>query len=208
MSPAIARLVLMCQNRDGGFGGNIGMPSSILSTVAALQLLFVMFKAEKEETGREKRKKKEKKKQSVGQMRPADKDSSSREGVVEKFMERFRDDFETEGCEDFDAINYAVCNVYLDALVDAKGVDGNEFGEKDQRFVCCYVASKKLIAMLNPSLGGVSFISEEKRSYSQVHCGLHERRRRNWPRPRRRVPCSIHVLCGERTFPSGEDRDG
>jgi geranylgeranyl transferase type-2 subunit beta len=159
MSPETAQFVSMCQNPDGGFGGNVGMPSSILCTTAALQLLFVMLNAGKEGNEEKERGKKE---ENARHLRPTDKISVLREEDVESFMERFRDALGIGHCEEAGAVNYAACGVYLDSLVDARGVNGNEFGEKDQRFVCCYVASKKLIGMMNPTLGGVSSISEER----------------------------------------------
>lgn len=41
LRPAVIKFVKSCMNTDGGFGGNVGLPSTVLSTFTALQILFI-----------------------------------------------------------------------------------------------------------------------------------------------------------------------
>lgn len=165
MEADIEQFLEHCQNPDGGFGGNIGAPSSVLASLPALQLLY-LAKRNKEilpEAAREKLAAKR-------EPPPGPKDARLftahdrmqellGEGVPKKkgvFLD-MAPPASAPGQEkkkDEAGINYALCNQYLDSLVSFErgAIVNDKFEEHDQRFLCCYVACKTLLALLNPSL--------------------------------------------------------
>ncbi|KAI5192276.1 geranylgeranyl transferase type-2 subunit beta [Nematocida sp. AWRm77] len=164
----VVRFVALCQNTDGGFGANIGYPSSPLYTLSALQIMYIVEKSRianmRSGVEKEIENPKEAEIKRAGEFTMKDR-------IAELFVIGETDQTEKsvldrigEGASNGE-ISYAMCNAYLEQIVQERKLVGYEFGELDMRFVCCYVASKDILAQIcagdGPKLFGVHYKIKE-----------------------------------------------
>lgn len=154
MAPKVVALLKRCQNEDGGFGANVKYASSPLSTLSALQIMSILQKnrisysrthqVEAEvppEAAELKRAGEFTIKDRLDELLFMSSEADANEGMLDE---------EAGGQPAPDQINYVMCNAYLEGIVQNGKLVGYAFNELDQRFVCCYVASKHLLAQLCP----------------------------------------------------------
>ncbi|KAH9386784.1 geranylgeranyl transferase type-2 subunit beta [Nematocida major] len=155
-SARVGGFVAACQNPDGGFGGRPGYPSCAISTLSALQILY-LIKRNKEIV------------LASPESAPLPQEEAPCEKMPSQFTIRDREEellnlqtaVESTGLPPADApsgaefpeksINYVLCNAYLESIVTNEKLVGYD-SILDIRQICCYVSSKNLLSLL--ALGG------------------------------------------------------
>lgn len=153
--------VIKCQNPDGGFGGNVDYPSSPISTLCALQVLYLLKR------NREIYNKyyKEAADLEAGSAEQAALKRPGEFTIRDRWREMVSDPLHDPGHEQISLMdssegsatdlkripNLVMCNAYLEGIVVDNQLQGYAEDMLDLRCICCYVCSKNMLGQLSPT---------------------------------------------------------
>ncbi|KAI5129847.1 geranylgeranyl transferase type-2 subunit beta [Nematocida parisii] len=159
LSKKILNFVVECQNEDGGFGARPKYPSCPISTLSALQILYVLKKSNELSEGsetptstvlvQEDLPETKRPGQFTVQERRNEEIFQSLEHVSDSSSDSL--DIETDTESSGKTTNYVMCNAYLEKIVTNEKLIGFN-SILNISYICYYIASKSLLTEL--SLGG------------------------------------------------------